>query len=173
MINRRRFHKTTLTGGGSHENSRAMKNLLVCLFLFPLMVHAQTTKTEDLLTGGNCKVSCMETFNNNDSLISAYASLDAKDDRLPTLKNYFTIFYDTPQNVYKFLTEIEKFNTDKSGTATEISMHKFEIDKTSGAKEIKIYDERGIAFHRFSTTMISSIKTKLREWAVKHKVKLE
>jgi hypothetical protein len=75
-----------------------MKKLFIFLFLIPLIAPAQTTNTENIFTNGNCKVGCMETFN-NDSLISAYVTFDAKDDRLPTLKNYFTICYDTPQNI--------------------------------------------------------------------------
>ena len=83
-----------------------MKKLFILLFLIPLMSVAQTTKTVDIFTNGNCTVSCMETYI-NDSLVSAYVIFEAKDDRLPTLKNYFTICYDTPQNVFKFLSELE------------------------------------------------------------------
>jgi hypothetical protein len=149
-----------------------MKKLFIFLYLIPLIAPAQTTKTENIFTYGNCKVGCMETFN-NDSIISAYVTFDAKDDRLPTLKNYFTICYDTPQNIYKFLTELEKFSADNSTTSTEISRHKVEIDKSTGSKELRIYDERGLIFHRFPPKLITSIKTKLSEWAVKNNIKLE
>lgn len=149
-----------------------MKKLIIIPFLIPFMATAQITKTENIFTAGHCTVNCTETFN-NDTLVSAYTSFDAKDDRLPTLQNYFTIFYDTPQNVYKFLTELEKFSADNAKTSIEFNKHKVEIDKTSGAKEMKVYDERGLIFHRFQPVLISSIKTKLHEWAVKYKVKLE
>jgi hypothetical protein len=149
-----------------------MKRLFIFLFLIPLVVPAQTTKTEEIFTGGHCTVSCMETFN-NDSLVSAYVTLDAKDDRLPTLQNYFTICYDTPQNVYKFLTELEKFSANNSATPSELSRHKVEIDKVKGYKEVKVYDEQGLIFHRFQPTLITNVKTKLREWAVKKKINLE
>ena len=117
-------------------------------------------------------VSCMETFN-NDSLVSVYVTFDAKDDRLPTLQNYFTIYYDIPQNVYKFLTELEKFSADNSKTSTELSRHKVEIDKITGSKEVKVYDERRLIFHRFPPKLITIIKTKLHDWAVKNIIKLE
>jgi hypothetical protein len=149
-----------------------MKKLFIFLFLIPLMAHAQTTKTEDICSTGNCTVSCIETFN-NDSLVSAYVTFDAKDDRLPTLKNYFTLCYDTPQNVYKFLTELEKFSADNSTTSTETSRHKVEIDRITGSKAVKVYDERGLIFHRFPPKLITSIKTKLHEWAIKNNIKLE
>jgi hypothetical protein len=136
------------------------------------MAAAQTTKTVEIFTGGYCAVSCMETFN-NDSLVSAYVTFDAKDDRLPTLKNYFTIFYDTPQNVYKFLTELEKFSVDNSSISSEVSRHKVEIDKSKGYKGVKVYDERGLIFHRFQPALISNVKTRLREWAVKNNINLE
>ncbi len=109
----------------------------------------------------------------DDSLVSAYVTFDAKDDRLPTLKNYFTIYYDTPQNVYKFLTELENFNADKSSTSTELSRHKVEIDRTTGSKTIKVYDERGLIFHRFPPKLITSIKTFLGGWAFQTKIILE
>jgi len=149
-----------------------MKKLIIFLFLIALIAKAQTTKTEDIFTGGNCMVNCLETFN-NDSLVSAYVTFDAKDDRLPTLKNYFTLCYDTPQNVYRFLTELEKFVADNSSTSIVLSRHKVEIDKTTGSKTLKVYDERELIFHRFQPTLITNIKTKLRDWAVKNNIKLE
>jgi len=149
-----------------------MKKLIIFVFLIPLIAKAQTTKTEDIFTGGNCIVNCLETFI-NDSLVSAYVTFDAKDDRVPTLKNYFTICYDTPQNVCRFLTELEKFVSDNSGTSTDLSRHKVEIDKTTGSKTLKVYDERGLIFHRFQPALITNIKTKLREWAVKNNIELE
>jgi len=150
----------------------AMKKLFIFLFLIPLKAPAQTTNTENIFTTGNCRVSCMVTFN-KDSLISAYVTFEAKDDRLPTLKNYFTICYDTPQNVYKFLTELEKFSTDNFTYSKEIVRNKVEIDKSSGYKEVKVYDERGLIFHRLQPKLITSMKTKLTEWAVKNNIKLE
>ncbi len=136
------------------------------------MAPAQTTRTEEIFTGGHCAVSCMKTFN-NDSLVSAYVTFDAKDDRLPTLQNYFTIYYDTPQKVYKFLTELEKFSANNSAIPSELSRHKVEIDRIKGYKEVKVYDERGLIFHRFQPTLISNVKTKLSEWALKNNINLE
>ena len=65
-----------------------MKKLFIFLFLVPLMAHAQTTKTEDICSTGNCTVSCIETFN-NDSLVSAYVTFDAKDDYHISVKYKF------------------------------------------------------------------------------------
>jgi hypothetical protein len=149
-----------------------MKKLFIFFSLIPLIAPAQTTKTENIFSYGNCEVGCMETFN-NDSIISAYVTFDAKDDRLPTLKNYFTICYDTPQKVYKFLTELEKFSADNSTTFKEIGRHKVEIDKSTGLKEVKVYDERGLIFHRLQPKLITSIKAKLIEWAAKNNIKLQ
>jgi len=149
-----------------------MKKLFIFLFLIPLISAAQTTKTVDIFTNGNCKVSCMETLI-LDSLVSAYVIFEAKDDRLPTLTNNFTICYDTPQNVFQFLSEIEKFIADDSTTSTEIRNHKVEIEKIKGSKEVKVYDERGLIFHRFSPKIITGIKTDLSEWAVKNNIELE
>jgi hypothetical protein len=149
-----------------------MRKLIIFLFLIPFIAPAQTTKNENIFNSGNCTLSCMETFN-NDSLISAYVTFDAKDDRLPTLKNYFTICYDTPQNVFKFLTELEKFSADNSTTSIEIGRHKVEVDKSTGVKELKVYDERGLIFHRFSPKLVASIKTRLNDWAAKNNIKLE
>lgn len=89
------------------------------------------------------------------------------------MKNYFTICYDTPQNVFKFLSELEKFLADNSTTFTEIRSHKVEVEKIKGSKEVKVYDERGLIFHRFSPKLITSIKTKLSEWAEKNNIELE
>ena len=149
-----------------------MKKLFIFLFLFPLTAPAQTTKTENIFTSGNCTVSCMESFN-NDSLISAYVTFDAKDDRLPKLTNYFTICYDTPRNVFKFLSELEKFSGDNSLTSTEIGKHKVEIDKSTGTKMVKVFDERGMIFHRFTPKLITTIKTNLNGWGLQNKIILE
>jgi hypothetical protein len=147
-----------------------MKKLF--LFLIPLIAPAQTTKTEEIFNSGSCTVSCMEMFN-NDSLVSAYVTCDAKDDRLATLKNHFTVCYDTPKNVYNFLTELEKFCADKSATTTELCGHKVEIDKSTGSRMVKVYNESGLIFHRFSPTLVTTAKTRLHDWAVKNKVNLE
>lgn len=149
-----------------------MKKFFIFLFLIPLTVSAQTTKTVEICNSGNCLVSCMETFD-NDSLISAYVTFDAKDDRLPTLKNYFTICYDTPQNVFKFLTGLETFSADKTATSSQIGKHKVEIDKSTGTITVKVYDERGLIFHRFTPKMITTIKTNLNGWALQNNIKLE
>ncbi|MDP4223059.1 MAG: hypothetical protein Q8868_07085 [Bacteroidota bacterium] len=149
-----------------------MKKLIIFSFLIPVLASAQTTKTEEIFSGGHCTVSCTETFN-NDSLVSAYVTFDAKDDRLPTLQNYFTICYDTPQHVYIFLTELEKFSTDNSKNSIELSGHKVEIDKIAVPKAVKVFDERGLIFHRFQPTLITNVKSKLGEWAIKNKIKLE
>lgn len=149
-----------------------MNKLTFFLLLIPFLTQAQTTKTENIFTSGNCRVSCTETFN-NDSLTSSYVTFDAKDDRLSTLQNSFTICYDTPQGVYKFLIELEKFSSDNSKSSSDINGHKVEIDKTRGPKEIKVYDERGLIFHRFTPSILTNIKTNLREWSVKNNIKLE
>jgi hypothetical protein len=150
----------------------AMKKLFIFLFLVPLTAAAQATKTEEIFNSGNCILSCMGTFN-NDTLVSAYVTFDAKDDRLATLKNYFTLCYDTPQNVFKFLNELEKFSADNALTSTEIGRHKIEIDKSTGTKTVKVYDERGMIFHRFPQKLITSIKANLGEWASKNNIKLD
>jgi len=149
-----------------------MKKLFIFLFLMPLTIAAQTTKTEEIFNGQNCLVTCLGTFD-NDSLVSAYVTFDAKDDRLPKLTNYFTLCYDTPQNVFKFLTELEKFGADNSSTSTEIGKHKVEIDKSTGTRMIKVYDERGLIFHRFTTKLISTIQTNLNGWALQNKIIIE
>ncbi len=149
-----------------------MKKIILFIFLMPFMVKAQTTKTEDIFIGGNCKLSCEETFD-NDSLVSAYVTFDAKDDRLPTLKNYFTICYDTPQNFYKFLTELEKFFADTSSISADLKRHKVEIDKSTGSKTVKVYEQHGLIFHRFQPALITNIKARLHDWAVKNKINLE
>lgn len=149
-----------------------MKKYIVFLFLIPLVAPAQTSKTETLFSAGNCRVSCMETFT-NDSLVSAYVSCEAKDDRLSTLKNYFTIVYDSPQNLYNFLTELEKFSADNTSTSTEFNKHKVEIDKSTGSRMLKVYDERGMIFHRFPPSLIPKIKASISEWALKYDIKLE
>jgi Lhr-like helicase len=136
------------------------------------MATAQTTRTEEIFTGGNCTLGCMAIVS-NDSIVSAYVSFEAKDDRLPTLKNYFTISYDAPQQVYKFLTELEKFSTNESAATAEISKHKVIIENVAGAKVVKVFDEHGLIFHRFSPKVIAGIKAKFLEWAAKNKIKLE
>ncbi|NLA48585.1 MAG: hypothetical protein GX876_03880 [Bacteroidales bacterium] len=149
-----------------------MKKLLILLFLIPLVVPAQTSKTEEIFNSANCLISVMETFV-NDSLVSAYVSFDAKDDRLPTLKNYFTLCYDSPQNVYKFLTELEMFAADVDASPAQIGKHKVEVDKSAGTRMVKVYDERELIFHRFTPKIITSIKTGLNEWALKYNIILE
>jgi hypothetical protein len=153
-------------------NYLRMKTSFIFLFVIPLMAPAQTTRNEDIFTGGNCTLSCMATVS-NDSITCAYVSFDAKDDRLPTLKNYFTISYDAPQNVYVFLAELEKFSADESAKSAEISKHKVAIENVAGTKVVKVFDEHGLIFHRFSPKLITSIKTKFLEWAEKNKIKLE
>jgi len=149
-----------------------MKKLFIFLFLIPTTAASQTTKTEDIFKGENCLVSCMGTFD-NDSLVSAYITFDAKDDRLPKLTNYFTLCYDTPKNVFRFLTELENFVADGASTSGEIGKHKVEIDKSTGTKTIKVFDERGLIFHRFTPKLITSIRTNLNGWALQNKVNLE
>ena len=149
-----------------------MQKLLIFLFLIPFTAAGQTTKTEDIFKGENCLVTCMGTFD-NDSLVSAYVTFDAKDDRLPKLTNYFTICYDTPRNVFKFLSELEKFSGDNSLTSTEIGKHKVEIDKSTGTKMVKVFDERGMIFHRFTPKLITTIKTNLNGWGLQNKIILE
>lgn len=149
-----------------------MRKLFILLILIPFVAPAQTTNTVDIFSEGNCKVSCMETLE-NDSLVSAFVILDAKDDRLPTLKNYFTLCYDTPQNVFRFITELEKFITDNTSTSAEIGKHKAEIDKTTGTRTAKVFDERGLIFHRFSPKIITGIKTSILGWAGKYNLGLE
>jgi hypothetical protein len=148
------------------------KSILILFFLIPLMVSAQTSKTEKIYSTGTCTMNCEQTFN-NDSLISAYVSVEAKDDRSATLKNYFTICYDTPQNVFKFLTEMEKFSKGNSGTPTELCGHRVEIENPGGTKTLKVWNDRGLIFHRFLPSQIVNARTKLQEWAVKNKVLLE
>jgi len=149
-----------------------MKKLFFFLFSIPLIVPAQTTKTDNIFTSGNCKVSCIATFD-NDSLVSAFVTFDAKDDRLPKLQNYFTIYYDTPQRLIAFLSELERFSVDNSQTLTELNRHKVEIDKTTGSRTVKVYDERGMIFHRFTPSLITNIKTTLLGWAVKNNINTE
>ncbi|NLN31610.1 MAG: hypothetical protein GX158_10345 [Bacteroidales bacterium] len=149
-----------------------MKKLLPLLFFIPLVVQAQSSNTEKIFNSANCLISVMETFA-NDSLVSAYVIFDAKDDRLPTLKNYFTLCYDTPQNVYKFLTELEMFVADVNASPEHIDRHKVEIDKSAGTRMVRVYDERELIFHRFTPKTITAIKTGLNEWALKHNIKLE
>ncbi len=149
-----------------------MNKLIIFLFLIPLVAQAQNTKTETIFSAGNCRVSCTETFT-NDSLVSAYVSCEAKDDRLSTLKNYFTIVYDSPQNLYSFLTDLEKFCSDNSSTSSELNKHKVEIDKSTGSRMVKVYDERGMIFHRFPPSLIPKLKASLSEWASKYGMKLE
>jgi hypothetical protein len=147
-----------------------MKKLIIFLFLIPLISHAQTKETVSIFNGGNCTVSCLETFS-NDSLVSAYVIFEAKDDRLPTLKNYFTVSYDKPCNVYKFLNELEEFCGIDSVSITEICRHK--VEKIKGSADLKVYDERGVIFHRFSPKLISGIRNELNEWAENNSIKLE
>lgn len=149
-----------------------MKKLFIFFFLIPFIAPAQTTNTVDIYKGGNIVVSCMETID-NDSLVSAYVTCEAKDDRLPTLKNYFTLCYDTPQNVFKFFTEMENFISDNAANSSQIGNHKVEIDKSTGSRTVKVYDERGLIFHRFTPKSIADIKTSLQEWASKYNIKLE
>ena len=149
-----------------------MKKLLLLLFFIPLVAQSQTSKTEDIFNSANCLISVMETFV-NDSLVSAYVTFEAKDDRLPTLKNYFTLCYDTPQNVFKFLTELEMFVADVNAGPAQIGKHKVEIDKSAGTRMVKVFDERELIFHRFTPKLIASIKTGLNQWALKHNIKLE
>ena len=149
-----------------------MKKLFIFLFLIPTTAASQTTKTEDIFKGENCLVSCMGTFD-NDSLVSAYITFDAKDDRLPKLTNYLTLCYDTPKNVFRFLTELENFISDNSSTTGEIGKQKVEIDKSTGTRTVKVFDERGLIFHRFTPKLITSIRTNLNGWALQNKVKLE
>ena len=149
-----------------------MKKLIIFLFLIPLSAVSQTTKTVDIFKGENCLVTCLGTFD-NDSIVSAYVTFDAKDDRLAKLTNYFTLCYDTPKNVFKFLTELENFVADNSSASTEIGKHKVEIDKSTGTITIKVFDERGLIFHRFTPKLITSIRTNLNGWALQNKVKLE
>lgn len=58
-----------------------MKKLLLFLFFIPLVAQAQTSKDEDIFNSANCLITVMETFV-NDSLVSAFVTFDAKDDRL-------------------------------------------------------------------------------------------
>lgn len=149
-----------------------MEKLFIFFFLIPFIAIAQTTNTAEIYKGGNIVVSCMETFD-NDSLVYAYVTCEAKDDRLPTLKNYFTLCYDTPQNVFKFFTQLENFIADNAATSSQIGKHKIEIDKSTGTRTAKVYDERGLIFHRFSAKLITTLKTSLQGWASKHNIKLE
>jgi hypothetical protein len=149
-----------------------MKKLFILLVLIPFTAAAQTTKEETIFTGVNCTMNSMLTLV-NDSITSAYVTCEAKDDRLPTLKNFFTICYDTPQNIYKFLTELEKFASDNSSKSAEIGKHKVEIDSSTGSRLIKVFDERGVMFHRFTPKLITSIRTSLGEWAGTNKIILE
>ena len=149
-----------------------MKKLFIFLFLIPLTAASQNTKTEDIFKGENCLVTCMGNYE-NDSLVSAYVTFDAKDDRLPKLTNYFTLYYDTPKNVFRFLTDLENFVADNSSTSGEIGKHKVEIDKSTGTRTVKVFDERGLIFHRFTPKLITSIRTNLNGWALQNKVKLE
>lgn len=149
-----------------------MEKLFIFFFLIPFIAPAQTTNTVDIYKGGNIVVSCMETFD-NDSLVSAYVTCEAKDDRLPTLKNYFTLCYDTPQNVFKFFTQLENFIADNAATSSQIGKHKIEIDKSTGTRTAKVYDERGLIFHRFSPKLITTLKTSLQGWASRHNIILE
>jgi hypothetical protein len=149
-----------------------MKYLTLLLLLIPVMVSAQTEKTENILALGHCKVSCMETFT-NDSLVSAFVSLDAKDDRSPTLQNYFTVCYDTPKNVFKFLNDLEKLPGGNAGTPAKLSGHRIEVEKFTGSKDFKVWNEQGLIFHRFTPEQITNIKAKMKEWASARKIPLE
>jgi hypothetical protein len=149
-----------------------MKKLIFTLLFIPVMAYSQTEKTENILTSGHCKVSCAETFI-NDSLVSAYVSLDAKDDRSASLQNYFTVCYDTPKNVCTFLSDLEKLSTGAAGTSSEISGHKVEIEKFSGTKDLKVWNESGLIFHRFMPEQVTSIKTRLIAWSRTRKITIE
>lgn len=149
-----------------------MKKLLFLLFLIPMTAPAQDSKTEDIFNSSNCLISVTETFV-NDSLVSAYITFDAKDDRLATLKNYFTLCYDTPLNVYRFISELEAFAADAEAATAQIGKHKVEIEKPAGTKTVKVYDERELIFHRFTPKVIAAIKSSLEAWAEKHNFRLE
>jgi len=149
-----------------------MNKLFILLLIIPFTAAAQTTKEETIFTGVNCSMNSMLTLV-NDSITSAYVTCDVKDDRLPTLKNFFTLCYDTPQNIYKFLTELEKFGSDNSSKSSEIGKHKVEIEGTTGSRTIKVFDERGLMFHRFTPKLITSIRTRLSEWAGTNNIMLE
>ncbi len=149
-----------------------MKNVLVFLFFITASLTAQTTKDEKIFNTAYCTVSCMETFE-NDSLVSAYITLEAKDDRSATLRNFFTLCYDTPQNVYKFLFELEKLGSGNTGTTSMVNGHRIDVEKVTGPKDLKVFDERGVVFHRFLPSQVISIKTRLHEWAVTMKIDLD
>lgn len=150
--------------------------LLTILTVFSIESSGQKSKREEIYKNKLFKdyMDVNYYYDNNNAVTSKQVMLYGQDLRYQHIVELATIYFGSPKDLMKFITDVETFyNENDPDVSSTIDGRRINIVKQSGIKGFYIYEKEGSGYRGYNMKTWGKIKEALIEWAEKNNEPLE
>lgn len=151
--------------------------LFTCFFVITDLSYAQKSKCIEVYKNKMYKDYVDVNYfydNTSNEVTSKQMMLYGKDLRYQELDELVTIYYGKPNEVYKFLTELEAFlDENEADVSNTIQNRRATIVKMMGMKGVWVYEKDGRGYRGYNLKTLNKIKESISEWATSNNEALD